>query len=199
MLVISSCCLGNYYGTPKPPSQPPSGKVITGDALQDSLPGSQQSTPRRTKSYNEMQNAGIVPTETEDDDEVPEMNSSFTGQQRADLFVFLSGTWEKGWVMPLCCFPLPSPLWFREERGKERHLAVVEGFCLCSKTPRWTLLVLIYWSDCYALPTFTLCIRVLDGLHFVVFLEGVCLWNILPYDIAAGRWEVLTSSEIWQH
>uniref|UniRef100_A0A8C1VUY1 Membrane-associated guanylate kinase, WW and PDZ domain-containing protein 1 n=1 Tax=Cyprinus carpio TaxID=7962 RepID=A0A8C1VUY1_CYPCA len=70
---------GNYYGTPKPPSQPPSGKVITGDALQDSLPGSQQSTPRRTKSYNEMQNAGIVPTETEDDDEVPEMNSSFTG------------------------------------------------------------------------------------------------------------------------
>ncbi len=96
MLVISSCCLGNYYGTPKPPSQPPSGKVITGDALQDSLPGSQQSTPRRTKSYNEMQNAGIVPTETEDDDEVPEMNSSFTGQQRAHLFVFLSGTWEKG-------------------------------------------------------------------------------------------------------
>uniref|UniRef100_A0A671LTV4 Membrane-associated guanylate kinase, WW and PDZ domain-containing protein 1 n=1 Tax=Sinocyclocheilus anshuiensis TaxID=1608454 RepID=A0A671LTV4_9TELE len=70
---------GNYYGTPKSPSQPPSGKVITGDALQDSLPGSQQSTPRRTKSYNEMQNAGIVPTETEDDDEVPEMNSSFTG------------------------------------------------------------------------------------------------------------------------
>ncbi|XP_052424767.1 membrane-associated guanylate kinase, WW and PDZ domain-containing protein 1 isoform X14 [Carassius gibelio] len=70
---------GNYYGTPKPPSQPPSGKVITGDALQDSLPGSQPSTPRRTKSYNEMQNAGIVPTETEDDDEVPEMNSSFTG------------------------------------------------------------------------------------------------------------------------
>uniref|UniRef100_A0A8C2BUF5 Membrane-associated guanylate kinase, WW and PDZ domain-containing protein 1 n=1 Tax=Cyprinus carpio TaxID=7962 RepID=A0A8C2BUF5_CYPCA len=76
---------GNYYGTPKPPSQPPSGKVITGDALQDSLPGSQQSTPRRTKSYNEMQNAGIVPTETEDDDEVPEMNSSLTGQQRADF------------------------------------------------------------------------------------------------------------------
>lgn len=72
--------LGNYYGTPKPPIQPPSGKVITGDALQDSLPGSQPSTPRRTKSYNEMQNAGIVPTETEDDDEVPEMNSSFTGQ-----------------------------------------------------------------------------------------------------------------------
>ncbi len=60
-------------------------------------------------------------------------------------------------------------------RGKERHLAVVEGYCLCSKTPRWTLLVFIYLSDCYALPTFTLCIRVLDGLHFVVFLEGVCL------------------------
>ncbi len=60
-------------------------------------------------------------------------------------------------------------------RGKERHLAVVEGYCLCSKTPRWTLLVFIYLSDCYALPTFTLCIRVLDGLHFVVFLECVCL------------------------
>ncbi|TRY94576.1 hypothetical protein DNTS_024130, partial [Danionella cerebrum] len=70
---------GNYYGTPKPPLQPPSGKVITGDALRESLPGSQPSTPRRTKSYNEMQNAGIVPTETEDDDELPEMNSSFTG------------------------------------------------------------------------------------------------------------------------
>nr|XP_055039931.1 membrane-associated guanylate kinase, WW and PDZ domain-containing protein 1b isoform X2 [Misgurnus anguillicaudatus] len=70
---------GNYYGTPKPPSQPPSGKVNTGDALQNSFPGSQPSTPRRTKSYNEMQNAGIVHTETEDDDEVPEMNSSFTG------------------------------------------------------------------------------------------------------------------------
>ncbi|XP_062401870.1 membrane-associated guanylate kinase, WW and PDZ domain-containing protein 1b isoform X2 [Sardina pilchardus] len=70
---------GNYYGTPKPPVQPPSGKVITCDALQDGLPGSQNSTPRRTKSYNEMQNAGIVPADLEDDDEAPEMNSSFTG------------------------------------------------------------------------------------------------------------------------
>ncbi|XP_063071014.1 membrane-associated guanylate kinase, WW and PDZ domain-containing protein 1b isoform X8 [Engraulis encrasicolus] len=71
---------GNYYGTPKPPLQPPSGKVITSDALQDSsLPGSQHSTPRRTKSYNEMQNAGIVPADLEDDDEAPEMNNSFTG------------------------------------------------------------------------------------------------------------------------
>uniref|UniRef100_A0AAY4BWE3 Membrane-associated guanylate kinase, WW and PDZ domain-containing protein 1 n=1 Tax=Denticeps clupeoides TaxID=299321 RepID=A0AAY4BWE3_9TELE len=70
---------GNYYGTPKPPSQPPSGKVITSDALQDSLPGSQHSTPRRTKSYNEMQNAGIVPAENDEDGEGPEMNSSFTG------------------------------------------------------------------------------------------------------------------------
>ncbi|XP_031423338.1 membrane-associated guanylate kinase, WW and PDZ domain-containing protein 1b isoform X10 [Clupea harengus] len=70
---------GNYYGTPKPPIQPPSGKVITSDALQDCLPGSEQSTPRRTKSYNEMQNAGIVPADVEDDDEAPEMNSSFTG------------------------------------------------------------------------------------------------------------------------
>uniref|UniRef100_A0A8C7TWQ4 Membrane-associated guanylate kinase, WW and PDZ domain-containing protein 1 n=1 Tax=Oncorhynchus mykiss TaxID=8022 RepID=A0A8C7TWQ4_ONCMY len=70
---------GNYYGTPKPPRQPPSGKVITSDALQDSLPGSQHSTPRRTKSYNEMQNAGIVPVDLEEDEELPEMNSSLTG------------------------------------------------------------------------------------------------------------------------
>ncbi|XP_061074641.1 membrane-associated guanylate kinase, WW and PDZ domain-containing protein 1b isoform X11 [Conger conger] len=70
---------GNYYGTPKPPSQPPSGKVSASDALQDSLPGSQHSTPRRSKSYNDMQNAGLVPADNDDDDEVPEMNSSFTG------------------------------------------------------------------------------------------------------------------------
>ncbi|XP_015202607.2 membrane-associated guanylate kinase, WW and PDZ domain-containing protein 1b isoform X1 [Lepisosteus oculatus] len=70
---------GNYYGTPKPPSQPLSGKVNTSDVLQDSLPGSQQSTPKRTKSYNDMHNAGIEHTENEDDDELPEMNSSFTG------------------------------------------------------------------------------------------------------------------------
>ncbi|XP_076845283.1 membrane-associated guanylate kinase, WW and PDZ domain-containing protein 1b isoform X11 [Brachyhypopomus gauderio] len=70
---------GNYYGTPKPPSQPPSGKVISGDALPDSRPAPQETTPRRTKSYNEMQNAGIASAETEDEDELPEMNSSFTG------------------------------------------------------------------------------------------------------------------------
>uniref|UniRef100_A0A6Q2X8Q2 Membrane-associated guanylate kinase, WW and PDZ domain-containing protein 1 n=1 Tax=Esox lucius TaxID=8010 RepID=A0A6Q2X8Q2_ESOLU len=71
---------GNYYGTPKPQSQPPSGEVITSDALQDSLPGSQHSTPRRSKSYNEMQNAGIVPADLEEDEELPEMSSSFTGK-----------------------------------------------------------------------------------------------------------------------
>ncbi|KAL0978548.1 hypothetical protein UPYG_G00171980 [Umbra pygmaea] len=70
---------GNYYGTPKPQSQPPSGKVITSDALQDSHSGSQRSSPQRSKSYNEMQNAGIVPVELEEDEELPEMNSSFTG------------------------------------------------------------------------------------------------------------------------
>ncbi|KAM8929982.1 membrane-associated guanylate kinase, WW and PDZ domain-containing protein 1 isoform 2-T2 [Pelodytes ibericus] len=69
---------GNYYGTPKPPSQPTSGKLISGDALQNRLSGSKQSTPKRTKSYNDMQNAGIVHTENEDYDEAPEMNSSFT-------------------------------------------------------------------------------------------------------------------------
>ncbi|XP_026643993.1 membrane-associated guanylate kinase, WW and PDZ domain-containing protein 1 isoform X13 [Microtus ochrogaster] len=69
---------GNYYGTPKPPSQPVSGKVITTDALHSLQSGSKQSTPKRTKSYNDMQNAGIVPTENEEEDDVPEMNSSFT-------------------------------------------------------------------------------------------------------------------------
>ncbi|XP_074862263.1 membrane-associated guanylate kinase, WW and PDZ domain-containing protein 1 isoform X24 [Carettochelys insculpta] len=69
---------GNYYGTPKPPSQPISGKVITTDALQNLQSNSTQSTPKRTKSYNDMQNAGIVHTENEDEDDVPEMNSSFT-------------------------------------------------------------------------------------------------------------------------
>ncbi|XP_032620559.1 membrane-associated guanylate kinase, WW and PDZ domain-containing protein 1 isoform X24 [Chelonoidis abingdonii] len=69
---------GNYYGTPKPPSQPVSGKVITTDALQNLQSNFKQSTPKRTKSYNDMQNAGIVHTENEDEDDVPEMNSSFT-------------------------------------------------------------------------------------------------------------------------
>lgn len=72
--------LGNYYGTPKPPSQPVSGKVITTDALQSLQSGSKQSTPKRTKSYNDMQNAGIVHAENEEEDDVPEMNSSFTGK-----------------------------------------------------------------------------------------------------------------------
>ncbi|XP_058418547.1 membrane-associated guanylate kinase, WW and PDZ domain-containing protein 1 isoform X4 [Diceros bicornis minor] len=69
---------GNYYGTPKPPSQPVSGKVITTDALQSLQSGSKQSTPKRTKSYNDMQNAGIVPAENEEEDDIPEMSSSFT-------------------------------------------------------------------------------------------------------------------------
>uniref|UniRef100_A0A8C6EBM8 Membrane-associated guanylate kinase, WW and PDZ domain-containing protein 1 n=1 Tax=Moschus moschiferus TaxID=68415 RepID=A0A8C6EBM8_MOSMO len=69
---------GNYYGTPKPPSQPVTGKVITTDALQSLHSGSKQSTPKRTKSYNDMQNAGIVHAENEEEDDVPEMNSSFT-------------------------------------------------------------------------------------------------------------------------
>ncbi|XP_062441938.1 membrane-associated guanylate kinase, WW and PDZ domain-containing protein 1 isoform X12 [Rhea pennata] len=71
---------GNYYGTPKPPSQPVSGKVTSIDALQNLPPGSKQSTPKRTKSYNDMQNAGIVHTENEEEDDVPEMSSSFTAE-----------------------------------------------------------------------------------------------------------------------
>uniref|UniRef100_A0A7N8XF21 Membrane-associated guanylate kinase, WW and PDZ domain-containing protein 1 n=1 Tax=Mastacembelus armatus TaxID=205130 RepID=A0A7N8XF21_9TELE len=87
---------GNYYGTPKPPVQPPGGKVISssgngGDAplpdrLSGSLPGSQHSTPLRTKSYNDMHNAGIVPGEQqqEDDEDLPDMNSSFTDSSELD-------------------------------------------------------------------------------------------------------------------
>ncbi|XP_076023070.1 membrane-associated guanylate kinase, WW and PDZ domain-containing protein 1-like isoform X2 [Genypterus blacodes] len=64
---------GNYYGTPKPPRQPIIGTVILSDA------GSQQSTPKRTKSYNDMQNARVVPADDDDDDQATEMNNSFTG------------------------------------------------------------------------------------------------------------------------
>ncbi|XP_066183338.1 membrane-associated guanylate kinase, WW and PDZ domain-containing protein 1 isoform X17 [Sylvia atricapilla] len=71
---------GNYYGTPKPPSQPLSGKVTSTNALQNLQSGSKQSTPKRTKSYNDMQNAGIVHAENEEEDDVPEMSSSFTAE-----------------------------------------------------------------------------------------------------------------------
>uniref|UniRef100_A0A8C6TMB6 Membrane associated guanylate kinase, WW and PDZ domain containing 1a n=1 Tax=Neogobius melanostomus TaxID=47308 RepID=A0A8C6TMB6_9GOBI len=64
---------GNYYGTPKPPRQPIIGTVILG------APDSQQSTPKRTKSYNDMQNARVVPADDDDDDQASEMNNSFTG------------------------------------------------------------------------------------------------------------------------
>uniref|UniRef100_A0A665TI91 Membrane-associated guanylate kinase, WW and PDZ domain-containing protein 1 n=1 Tax=Echeneis naucrates TaxID=173247 RepID=A0A665TI91_ECHNA len=65
---------GNYYGTPKPPRQPIIGTVILSDA------GSRQSTPKRTKSYNDMQNARVVPADDDDDDQAREMNNSFTGE-----------------------------------------------------------------------------------------------------------------------
>ncbi|XP_034028590.1 membrane-associated guanylate kinase, WW and PDZ domain-containing protein 1-like [Thalassophryne amazonica] len=64
---------GNYYGTPKPPRQPTIGTVILSDA------GSQQSTPKRTKSYNDMQNARVALADDDDDDQATEMNNSFTG------------------------------------------------------------------------------------------------------------------------
>ncbi|XP_075883167.1 membrane-associated guanylate kinase, WW and PDZ domain-containing protein 1-like isoform X5 [Nelusetta ayraudi] len=64
---------GNYYGTPKPPRQPVIGTVILSDA------DSQQSTPKRTKSYNDMQSVRVVPADDDDDDQATEMNNSFTG------------------------------------------------------------------------------------------------------------------------
>lgn len=104
-------CLGNYYGTPKPPSQPLSGKVTSTDALQNLPPGSKQSTPKRTKSYNDMQNAGIVHTENEEEDDVPEMSSSFTGKAKIPLTVLQLGYMGKafgeyfeGGVLFLMCF-----------------------------------------------------------------------------------------------
>lgn len=99
-------CLGNYYGTPKPPSQPLSGKVTSTNALQNLQPGSKQSTPKRTKSYNDMQNAGIVHTENEEEDDVPEMSSSFTGKAKT-LLSFSWNTWGRllgGILRRGCCF-----------------------------------------------------------------------------------------------
>uniref|UniRef100_A0A8C8CT63 Membrane associated guanylate kinase, WW and PDZ domain containing 1a n=1 Tax=Oncorhynchus tshawytscha TaxID=74940 RepID=A0A8C8CT63_ONCTS len=78
---------GNYYGTPKPPRQPVVGTVIFSDAvLLNGPPGSQQSTPKHTKSYNDMQNARVVPADYEDDDQATEMNNSFTGSLVRSLF-----------------------------------------------------------------------------------------------------------------
>ncbi|XP_047209532.1 membrane-associated guanylate kinase, WW and PDZ domain-containing protein 1-like isoform X4 [Girardinichthys multiradiatus] len=64
---------GNYYGTPKPPRQPIIGTLTLSDA------GSQPSTPKRTKSYNDMQKVRVVPADDDDDDQATEMNNSFTG------------------------------------------------------------------------------------------------------------------------
>ncbi|XP_077422675.1 membrane-associated guanylate kinase, WW and PDZ domain-containing protein 1-like isoform X4 [Vanacampus margaritifer] len=71
---------GNYYGTPKPPRQPVIGTVIVGDA------DSQQSTPKRTKSYNDMQSVRVVPADDDDDDPASEMNNTFTGSLVRSLF-----------------------------------------------------------------------------------------------------------------
>lgn len=61
-----------------------SGDAPLPDGLSGSLPGSQHSTPRRSKSYNDMHNAGLGSGEQpqEDDEDLPDMNSSFTGTRR---------------------------------------------------------------------------------------------------------------------
>lgn len=69
---------GNYYGTPKPPSQPRCGTVITQDALRHTLSGSWNSTPKRTKSYNDIHHARVV-EQAEDADFTTDMNNAFTG------------------------------------------------------------------------------------------------------------------------
>ncbi|XP_078270669.1 membrane-associated guanylate kinase, WW and PDZ domain-containing protein 1b isoform X4 [Rhinoraja longicauda] len=78
---------GNYYGTPKPPSQPHNREVITSDALRSPHSGSKP-TPKRSKSYNDMQNAGVEQPENEDDEENPDMNSSFTDSSEQDEHTF---------------------------------------------------------------------------------------------------------------
>lgn len=62
-----------------------SGDAPLPDGLSGSLPGSQHSTPRRTKSYDDMRDVGLGPGEQqqqEDDEDLPDMNSSFTGMYR---------------------------------------------------------------------------------------------------------------------
>ncbi|KAM4737814.1 membrane-associated guanylate kinase, WW and PDZ domain-containing protein 1-like isoform 3-T3 [Anableps anableps] len=71
---------GNYYGTPKPPRQPIIGTVTLSDA------GSHPSTPKRTKSYHDMQKVHVVPADDNDDDQATEMNNSFTGSLVRSLF-----------------------------------------------------------------------------------------------------------------
>ncbi|XP_060787615.1 membrane-associated guanylate kinase, WW and PDZ domain-containing protein 1-like isoform X2 [Neoarius graeffei] len=72
---------GNYYGTPKPPSHPHCGTVITQDALRHALSSSWNSTPKRTKSYNDIRHAPVVPVEqTEDAEFSTDMNNAFTAR-----------------------------------------------------------------------------------------------------------------------
>ncbi|XP_055503599.1 membrane-associated guanylate kinase, WW and PDZ domain-containing protein 1b isoform X7 [Leucoraja erinacea] len=78
---------GNYYGTPKPPSQPHNREVSNRDALRSPHSGSKP-TPKRSKSYNDMQNAGIEQAENGDDEENPDMNSSFTDSSEQDEHTF---------------------------------------------------------------------------------------------------------------
>ncbi len=90
-----------------------------------------------------------MPTETEDDDEVPEMNSSFTGQQRDDLFCV--SVWHMGEGMSDASLLLSSSfaITIQGGRGKERHLAVVEGFvCVQKHQDGLFLSYLLIWQLC---------------------------------------------------
>ncbi|CAL8380868.1 unnamed protein product [Boreogadus saida] len=114
---------GNYYGTPKPPAQPPAGIVISSggdaplaDGLSGSRPGSQHSTPRRADTYDEMHHAGIGPGgrqhqhPLEDDEDLPEMNSSFTGDSsEADDFHQAVRPFDSRQSAPSYAGTTPSP------------------------------------------------------------------------------------------
>lgn len=129
LLKMQMCfyCLGNYYGTPKPPSQPLSGKVTSTDALQNLQSGSKQSTPKRTKSYNDMQNAGIVHAENEEEDDVPEMSSSFTGKMKMSLSISYD-TWGRFLEGDFFIFNgFPTKLSIPDRTGQQRQ----DDRCLC--------------------------------------------------------------------
>ena len=126
--------LGNYYGTPKPPSQPVSGKVITTDALQSLHSGSKQSTPKRTKSYNDMQNAGIVHAENEEEDDVPEMNSSFTGKDQTMLPLSGLGKGGRGEDLPgvVRRFLFSGRIWKDHQNSNSDYTVLMEEMVFLS-------------------------------------------------------------------
>lgn len=60
--------------------------------------------PPGTKSYNDMQNARVVPADYKDDDQATEMNNSFTGESlymQSDSYI-QTNTTKQGWCSLWC-------------------------------------------------------------------------------------------------